>query len=304
MLLSNNLKSLTVVSNATATTTEPSYSASYIDTTSNGAKNAGDSVGALSGATAVTVVGALPNDATLREVKSVTVFNRDTVSHTIIAKKVENGTGYTVAQVVLGTLESMVYDGVKWSVYTAAGELKSSALGAATSSAGAKNGTTVTAVETGTGVVHQTTLTLAATPVTMRETEQGGGVKLYDFPAGRILILGALASIAVKTTSVLADTLHAGVTCNYGVGSTTQASATVATTEQDMVQVAAFTSGATINVASAVATGVGVLAPLDGTTTAIDAFLNLAVAGAGDIDANATATVTGTVTLTWINLGD
>lgn len=172
------------------------------------------------------------------------------------------------------------------------------------SGAGTKNGATVTATEFANGAFHQTVLTLAATPVTLRDTEQGGGVKIYDFPVGRILMLGALASIAVKTTSILADTLNAGVTGNFGIGSTTQASATVATTEQDMVQVAAFTASATINVAGAVATGVGVSAPLDGTTTAIDAFLNLAVAGALDIDANATVTVSGTVTLTWINLGD
>lgn len=306
MFFSNNLRSLTVVSAATATTTEPSYSASYIDTIETGVKNFADSVGALTGATAVTAVSALPTGTVSREIKNVSVFNRDTVPHTITVSKVNNGTSYTVFKATLGTLESAVYDGAKWSVYTAVGEIKASALGSATSTAGVKNGATVTATEAGTGVVHQTTLTLAATPVTMRDTEQGGGVKIYDFPEGRILVLGSTASIAVTTTSVLADSLNAGVTCNYGIGTVTQANATVATTEQDIVQVTAFTSSATINVAGAVAKGVGVLAAFDGTTTPIDAFLNLAVAGAGDIDVTATATVTvsGTVNITWINLGD
>ena len=172
------------------------------------------------------------------------------------------------------------------------------------SAAGTPNGATVTAVEGGSGLVHQTVLTLAATPITMRDTEQGGGVKIYDFPEGRVLILGATASIAVTTTSILANTLNASVTCNYGVGSTTQASATVATTEQDIVQVTAFTASATINVAGAVAKGAGALVALDGTTTPIDAYLTLAVAGATDIDANATVTVSGTVRITWILLGD
>ncbi|HEY4714593.1 MAG TPA: hypothetical protein VIH30_10195, partial [Aquirhabdus sp.] len=137
-------------------------------------------------------------------------------------------------------------------------------------------------------------------------TEQGGGAQIYTFPAGRICRLGAIGSIAVTTTSVLASTLHAGVTCNWGVGSTTQVSATVATTEQDFVNVAAFTSSATINVAGAVANGVGagVLASLDGTSTAVAAFLNLAVTLAADIDANATVTVDGTITITWANIGD
>ncbi len=165
-------------------------------------------------------------------------------------------------------------------------------------------GATAVATEAGSGLVHQTTIALSALAVTMRDTEQGGGAKIYDFPEGRILVLGATASIAVTTTSILANTLNTGVTCNWGVGSTTQASATVATTEQDIVNVAAFTASATINVAGATATGKGVLAVLDGTGTAADAYLNLAVAGATDIDANATVTVTGSVKITWINLGD
>ena len=164
----------------------------------------------------------------------------------------------------------------------------------------------VVATEKGDGVFHQTVLTLTALPITMRDTEQGGGAKIYTFPAGRIFHMGSIGSIAVTTTSVLADTLNAGVTCNWGVGTTTQASATVATTEQDLVNVTAFTASATINVAGATANGVGaaVLASHDGTSTAIAAFMNLAVAGATDIDANATVTVTGTVTINWLNVGD
>lgn len=298
------MKGTTTVSNATATTTEPSYSASYIDTIETGVKNFADSVGALTGATAVTAVSALPTGTVSREIKNVSVFNRDTVSHTITVSKVNNGTSYTVFKSTLGALESAVYDGAKWSVYTAVGEVKASALGSATSTAGVKNGATVTATEAGTGVVHQTTLTLAATPVTMRNTEQGGGVKIYDFPEGRILVLGSTAAIAVTTTSILDDTLNASKTCNWGVGTTTQANATLATTEQDIVQVTTFTSSATIDVAGATSKGSGVLAVFDGTTTPVDAYLNLAVAGATDIDANASVTVSGTVNITWVNLGD
>ena len=107
----------------------------------------------------------------------------------------------------------------------------------------------------------------------------------------------------IITTSVLADTLNTGVTCNWGLGSVTQANATVATTEQDFIQVTAFTASATVDVAGADSTGVGagVLASWDGTSTAINAFLNLAVAGATDIDADATVTVSGTIKITWVN---
>lgn len=163
---------------------------------------------------------------------------------------------------------------------------------------------TVSVAEYGDGTFHKTVLTLTDVPVTMRDTEQGGGVQIYDFPVGSVLRLGASGTIGVTTTSELASTLNTGVTCNWGVGSVTQANATVATTEQDFVNVTAFTASATIDVAGADATGagIGVVTPLDGTSTAINAFLNLAVAGATDIDADATVTVTGTINIAWMNL--
>jgi hypothetical protein len=170
--------------------------------------------------------------------------------------------------------------------------------------AGARNGATVTATETAPRV-HSTLLTLVATPLTLRDTEQGAGVKIYDFPLGRILILDAKGSVAMKTTSILADTLNASKTCNWGVGTVTQANATLATTEQDIINVEDITSSATINVAGAASPGVGVaMTLLDGSETAIDAFLNVSVPTADDIDANATVTLTGTIEISWVNLDE
>lgn len=171
---------------------------------------------------------------------------------------------------------------------------------------GTKNGSTVTVQEYGNGIINRTQLTFTATPITMADATQGGGVKIYDFPEGRILCLGATGTIAVTVTSVLASTLNASVTCNWGIGTVVQANGTLATTEQNILQVTAWTSPATINVANTATSGVGaaVLASLAGTTTAIDAYLNLAVAGATDIDADATCLVTGTATILWANVGD
>jgi hypothetical protein len=164
----------------------------------------------------------------------------------------------------------------------------------------------VSAVNKGDGVYRQTVLTLTAVPITMRDTEQGGGFQIFTFPAGRITPIGAIGTIAVTTTSALESSLNAASTCNWGVGSATQSSATVATTEQNFVNVGAFTSSATINVAGAAAnaSGIGIVTSLDGTSTPIAAFLNLAVAGASDIDGDATVIVTGSVTLTYVVLGD
>lgn len=181
-------------------------------------------------------------------------------------------------------------------------QLLADALQTTLSNVGAKAGATVSVVETGfNGLFHKTAFTFAATPITMRDTEQGGGVKIYDFPEGGVTILGASGSIAVTTTSAILTTLNGGSTCNWGLGSTTQASATLATTEQDILTVSAFTSSATINVAGAVAAKGRTAAPacFDGHATALDAYLNLAVASATDIDADATVTVTGTATILW-----
>jgi hypothetical protein len=173
-----------------------------------------------------------------------------------------------------------------------------------TTGVGAKNGATVTAVESGNGLIHKTVLTLANTPITMRDTEQGGGVKVYDFPDGMIAFHGSFYDLTMTTHSVLADTLNTGVTCNAGVGTTTQANATLATTEQNIIQVTAWTAGTTIDVANTATQGVGLPTTLNGTGTALDAYLNLAVAGAGDIDADASILVNGTITMMWSNLGD
>lgn len=175
-----------------------------------------------------------------------------------------------------------------------------------TTSVGAKNGSTVTVVERGDGVVHQTVFTLTALPLTLADATVGAGVKIYDFPAGVVTILGASGSVAETTTSALASTLNASVTYNWGVGTTTQASGTLATTEQDIVPTTNGTASATVNVAAAASAGVRIAAPanFDGHTTAIDAYFNVGIAGATDIDGDATTTWTGTITITWLFNGD
>lgn len=159
----------------------------------------------------------------------------------------------------------------------------------------------VVASEVGNGVVNQTLLTLTALPLTLRDTEQGGGAKIWTFPVGYIARIGAHGTVAMTTTSAILSTLNGNKDCNWGVGSTTQANGTLATTEQDIIQTTTIKSSSTINVAAAASTGVGagVLAALDGSGTAIDAYFNVGVATGTDIDADATVTITGTVKITW-----
>mgnify|MGYP001619742030 FL=1 len=117
-----------------------------------------------------------------------------------------------------------------------------------TRNTGTTNGSTVSAVEYGNGIIHQTVLTLAVTPLTLRDVELGQGVKIYDFPAGGVTILGATGTVRETTTSALATTLNASVTYNWGVGTTTQANGTLATTEQDIIPTTNGTASATIDV--------------------------------------------------------
>jgi hypothetical protein len=174
--------------------------------------------------------------------------------------------------------------------------------------AGTKSGATVTVVERNTGIIHQSVFTFTAFPLTVPNAvagTQGIGAKFYDFPEGRIAILGATGSMAETTTSIILNTLNGGVTAKWGVGTTIGTNATLATTEQDLIPVTSITSSATINVAGAVSNAaLSAPAQFDGTGTAKAAFLNFSVPTDGDLDADATITLTGTVTITWINLGD
>ena len=199
-----------------------------------------------------------------------------------------------------GTTEVEVLDTTN--AFTMAGALTQGAVGLTTSKVGAVNGSTVSAVERGDSILHQTVITLTTLPLTLRDTQQGLGVKIYDFPVGQITILNASGSVQETTTAVLTTTLNASVTYNWGVGTMTQTSATLATTEQNIINVTEGTASATINVEAAASSSTQTVAPLayNGKSTAIDAYFNVAVATAGDIDADATTTWDGTITLTWL----
>lgn len=164
---------------------------------------------------------------------------------------------------------------------------------------------TCVATEEGDGVIHQTTLTLAALAQTVVNGTEYQGTKIYDFPAGRILVLGVTASIAQTTTSVIADTLNAGVTGALGIGTAVASATTLATTMVDLLPSTAFLTSTVINVAAAASTAaLAASAQFDGTTTPKDVYINTAYATTGDVDADATQTLSGTVKITWINLGD
>ena len=165
----------------------------------------------------------------------------------------------------------------------------------------------VTAQEYGSPVnqaIRTTVLTLNGLAVTVADTTPGtqsGGTKIYTFPKCKFTRLGATAKSMTFVTADIAG-INASVSSRYGVGTTVGASATLATTEQDIVQITTFTSSAAsgvANVAAVTGYGIGVFTMLDFTTTS-DAFFNISVPGATDIDADCIVSVYGVITINWI----
>lgn len=167
--------------------------------------------------------------------------------------------------------------------------------------------TGLTCAEYGDGIVHKTVLTFA--DVDFALTDEAGvvayvGQKVYDFPAGAILMLGAVLDVDLTKSS-------AGVNDDWdgdvGVGTTTAGNNNaLATTEQDIIPTTATpqaVAGATTANAQSTASENKVH---DGTSTAKDCFVNFLVDDA-DHDVTGTACnliANGTLTLHWINLGD
>jgi hypothetical protein len=162
-----------------------------------------------------------------------------------------------------------------------------------------------TAVEYGDGAIHQTVLTLTLTganDLDLADGAHGTGVKVYDLPAGRILILGATINASVAHNG--AFNASVADTFSFGVGTAVGADDDALTsTEVDLIpsQTLDTASGATTPLAAGAALAAS--AHFDGTATAKDVYVNVACAAANNSGAT-TYAVTGTLTLTWINLGD
>jgi hypothetical protein len=164
----------------------------------------------------------------------------------------------------------------------------------------------VSVVEKGdpSGIIHQTILTVAALPQAIADASSWMGTEIYDFPAGRLSVLGCTASLAPTTTSTIASTIKSGVAGAVALGTAATDSIALAGTEVDLLPSTATVNSTVINVAAAAVTAaLAAAAQFDGTSTAKKMYLNSSVAAA-DIDGNGTLTWSGTITITWINLGD
>jgi len=155
------------------------------------------------------------------------------------------------------------------------------------------------------GPFCQTTLTLNNVPQAVVNGTEYQGTKIYDFPQGRLLVMGVTATLQQKTTSAIASTLNSGSTGAISLGTATASNVSLTGTMVDLLPSTAFTSSTTINVAgTAVSAALAASAQFDGTSTAKDVYLNTAYATTTDVDADATQTISGTIVITWCQLGD
>lgn len=169
-----------------------------------------------------------------------------------------------------------------------------------TAGVGAKNGATVSATENN-GMVHKTVITMADTPCVVTEIGAGtnavGGVKIYDFPAGRILVLGVTVDSVIVGVDTNAIDAADGGDWSFG----TAAPGGDGLLDGTAVDLCPSTSADPIVGTNSAALSAS--AQFDGTTTAKDVYFNMSIDD-GDVSATHTNTIDGTVTVLWVNLGD
>lgn len=143
---------------------------------------------------------------------------------------------------------------------------------------GTKSGGTVTVVENGEGTIHKTVMTLTATPVVLTDDPGNGAyaaLKLYDFPAGNIVSMGA--SINADLTLTAAETWWVDDKGgDVGLGTVATAVGTALTgTTQNIIASAAITAAAQVAPIDAQSTGVGTSGVAGGTDA--DIVLNIRI---------------------------
>lgn len=171
--------------------------------------------------------------------------------------------------------------------------------------AGAPNGSHVYASEESDGYVHKTTLNFSGQRLTVTDALAYLGTKIYDFPRGRILLLGTLGSLVFQVTSARAGTINLNAAMDWALGSVAASNITLASTMLDMLPKVDKTLDAADDGFHTASTGALVAsAQFDGTSTPVDMFLNLSFPTNTEIDADGTMTVTGQIVFHWINLGE
>jgi len=219
-----------------------------------------------------------------------------------ITKEIELQNGETISNAVNGTI---VLDGD----VTATGDIT---VTGGDIIDGAGGGTAVTnkatSVET-MGAVQTSVVTFTLTgdnDLDLADGDHGTGIKVFDFPEGRIYVLGVVMNGSITTSASFNATVNDQFVVAMGsaVGADDNA---LSGTEVDLIPSTAIDTdsgaGANTQLTNTWHTELAAAAFFDGTTTPVDAYVNVACPDAANTTAS-TYAITGTVTITWANLGD
>lgn len=158
---------------------------------------------------------------------------------------------------------------------------------------------------TGQGGAFRLEFTMTNMKVTVTDALAYASQKLFDFAEGKIRIKGGVSTFTFGVDTARASTINDSASLTWGIGSAAASSITLATTMQDIVAVTTRTlTGAVAAPSPASAADVAAAATLNGTSTAIDLFMNFAFATNTDIDADGILSVNGKLILFVENWGD
>src|SRR5687768_11164525 len=100
---------------------------------------------------------------------------------------------------------------------------------------GTATGARATEYGGGENAVHKTVLTFDALAFTVTDALAYYGTKIYDFPAGRMLVLGCTGSLAFTTASTIASTINSAADMDWALGTATASNITLDTTMVDIL---------------------------------------------------------------------
>lgn len=165
--------------------------------------------------------------------------------------------------------------------------------------------TGVSVSDTGVGVVQKTVLTFDAMELAVTDALAYASKQLYDFPEGRILVLGATGSLQFAVGSARAGTINDDASLTWALGTAAASNITLSGTMVNLLPKATKVLEAADDEYNTASTNaLAASAHIDGTGTALDAYLNVGFETNTQIDGDGLLLITGSITVTWLNLGD
>jgi hypothetical protein len=169
--------------------------------------------------------------------------------------------------------------------------------------------TGLSAVNVSQNLIQQVTFTLNDVSVAVTDALAYASKKIFTFPAGRILLLGSIASLKWAVTTdraATSGTINDSASLTWALGSVAASNITLASTMINVLpKLTTVLDGAeAAYTATATAGALAASAQFDGTSTATPVYLNVGFETNTDIDNNGTLNAKGTITLTYLNIGD